>query len=101
MGQELTGPRRAILGAIEAYLDEHYPYWDKDPSRLPEGLAVEMHPFTQHRIFQDPDSIGYPGADSSWFGKALIPRKINLDLEPGEWRLVVTTTDVKTAGRLP
>lgn len=104
MDQELTepGPRKAILGAIETYLDEHYPYWQGDSSKLPKGLAVEMHPLTNHRIMSDPDShASYPGFDKSWFGKVWILRKISLDLQPGEWRLVVITTEVKIGGRLP
>lgn len=97
------GPRKVVLAALEEYLDEHYPYWQGDSSKLPEGMCVEMHPLTQHRIIQDPD-IEYiaPGAvDPGWLGRIWLPRKINLDLQPGEWRLVVTTTDVKTGGKLP
>jgi hypothetical protein len=93
-----TSPVLFLARALEEYLDEHYPYWQGDSSKIPEDLVIEMHPYTQHMILRDPDRLHMePGR----IGKVWIPTKINLDLQPGEWALVMVTKDRKIGGMLP
>jgi hypothetical protein len=94
------GPRRTLEAAIAGYLDERYPYWQVEPSRVPDNLRVEMHPITRFKILGDPDTAYPPHLSPDVFGKLSIPAKITLELQPGEWRLVQIVVDVKTGGRL-
>jgi hypothetical protein len=96
------GPRKSMEAAIVDYLDEQYsPVWQAHPSTLPTGLRLELHPFTRMKLLRDPDFDRARAAEPGIFDKVHIPVEINMDLQPGEWQLVVVVKDVKIGGRLP
>jgi hypothetical protein len=103
MEQELIessklGPRKKITARLETYLDDRYPLWQGDSSKLPEGLRIEMHPETWRRLVADPnDGLG----DLTRYGKVWLPMKINSELHPGQWLLVEVTKDYKIGGMIP
>jgi hypothetical protein len=96
---KLYGPRRVLHQSIVEYLDQAYPYWDRDPNRVPESLRLEMHPMTRLTLLRDPD-IEFAHTEPNAFDKLKIPVRVNMDLQPGEWRLVMIAVDYKTGGRL-
>lgn len=91
-------PRESLEMALVRYLDDQYPYWQGDPYRVPRGLVLEMHPITRLKLLRDP---AVRNADLTMFEILHIPVKVTMDnLQPGEWRLVLVTRDIKTGGKL-
>jgi hypothetical protein len=95
------GPGRRLLLAVREFIDREWPYWQSG-GVLPEGLRLEMHPAAYHLLLRDPSL--YPGwmSDPQEEARKLVPvpLKVTADLEPGHWRLVVVTEDVRLGGVL-
>lgn len=100
MSDPVPGPVRALYIAVTAWLDATYPFW-REGQLLPAGLRLELHPKAYNVLRQDPEGWRAWDGRPEGLGRMLaVPVRVNHDLPPGGWRLVIITEDVKIGGVL-
>ena len=96
------GPGKRFLLAVREFIGKEWPHWELG-GVLPGGLRLEMHPAAYHQLLHDPTLYPSFASDPREKARKLVPvelRVTSAGLEPGHWRLVIVTEDVRLSGVL-
>lgn len=104
----MSGQARALEIALSKLLTDTYGH--PLHRRLPDGIRLELHPYTYRLLIQDPEvlrnqfmsgGLASPRSGEEELAERFeVPVKVTRELPPSAWRLVIVTEDVLADGTI-